>query len=136
VNSLQDLAGIKPASPERAARVPAGARLAIRNTYALSGNAQYYWDNISWAPTQTMNVHENTTQTKTGIYPNPFTDVIKFTESKNLKSVRIYSTSGQFITEIRNFENTISLKDLASGVYVARMEMKDGTSHTVKVIKK
>ncbi|WP_330745490.1 fibronectin type III domain-containing protein [Chryseobacterium sp. CP-77] len=116
--------------------VPAGARLAIRNTYALSGNAQYYWDNISWAPSQTMNVHENTTQTKTGIYPNPFTDVITFTESKNLKSVRIYSTSGQFITEIRNFENTISLKDLASGVYVARMEKKDGTFHTVKVIKK
>ncbi|KAA2215637.1 fibronectin type III domain-containing protein [Chryseobacterium sediminis] len=116
--------------------VPAGARLAIRDTYALSGNAQYYWDNISWAPTQTMNVHDNAVRSEPSIYPNPFTDLITITNSKNIQSVMIYDASGKFITDIRNFDHTMSLKELASGVYLVKMVMKDGTSKTIKAIKK
>ncbi|WP_241280404.1 T9SS type A sorting domain-containing protein [Chryseobacterium cucumeris] len=116
--------------------VPAGARLAIRDTYATSGNALYYWDNVSWAPTQTMNVQDNAVKSKASISPNPFTDVIMMTDHKNMQSVMIYDTSGKSVTEIRNPDHTISLKDLASGIYLIKMIMKDGTSHTVKAIKK
>lgn len=116
--------------------VPAGARLAIRDTYATSGNALYYWDNVSWAPTQTMNVQDNVVKSKASISPNPFTDVIMMTDHKNMQSVMIYDASGKSVTEIRNPDHTISLKDLASGIYLIKMIMKDGTSHTVKAIKK
>ncbi len=116
--------------------VPAGARLAVRNTYTVSGNSQYYWDNISWAPTQSMGVSDVTAKSKPDIYLNPFTDIIHITDVKNLQSVMIYDASGQHIREIRNFENPISLKDLTSGLYMIRKTMKDGTSRTVKAIKK
>ncbi|MDR3022491.1 fibronectin type III domain-containing protein [Chryseobacterium sp.] len=116
--------------------VPAGARLAIRDTYATSGNALYYWDNVSWAPTQTMNVQDNVVKSRPSIYPNPFTDVITIADSKNIQSVMIHDASGKLITEIRNPEHTISLKDLSSGLYLVKMIMKDGTSQTVKAIKK
>lgn len=116
--------------------VPAGARLAIRNTYAASGNAQYFWDNVSWSPTQTMGVNDIASKSKFGISPNPFTDVIHITESKNLQFVIIYDASGKLIHEFKNSENTISLKDLSSGLYFIKMIMKDGTSQTVKAIKK
>ena len=52
-----------------------------------------------------------------------------------MQSVMIYDTSGKSVTEIRNPDHTISLKDLASRNIFNKMIMKDGTSHTVKAIK-
>lgn len=118
------------------ATIPAGARLAIRNTYAISSNSLYYWDNISWAPTQSMGVSDTVIKSKPGIYPNPFTDVITITESKNLQLVAIYDISGKVVSEIKNFDTAISLRDLPSGMYLVKMIMKDGTVQTVKAIKK
>ena len=46
------------------------------------GNALYYWDNVSWAPTQTMNVQDNAVKSKSKHFPNPFTDVIMMTDHK------------------------------------------------------
>lgn len=116
--------------------VPAGARLAIRNTYAVSGNSLYYWDNISWAPTQSMGVSDTPIQVKAAISPNPFTDTITITDYKNVQLIAIYDVSGKLVREIRNVDSTVSLKDLASGIYLIKMIMKNGTSQTVKAIKK
>lgn len=116
--------------------VPAGARLAIRNTYAISGNSLYYWDNISWAPTQSMGVSDTAIKSKAGIYPNPFTDIITITESKNLQLVTIYDVSGKVVREVKNFDSPVSLRDLSSGLYLVKMIMKDGSVQTVKAIKK
>lgn len=116
--------------------VPAGARLAIRNTYAVSGNSLYYWDNISWAPTQSMGVSDTPIQVKAAISPNPFTDTITITDYKNVQLIAIYDVSGKLVREIRNVDSTVSLKDLTSGIYLIKMIMKNGTSQTVKAIKK
>lgn len=116
--------------------VPAGARLAIRNTYAVSGNSLYYWDNVSWAPTQSMGVNDTETPLKAGISPNPFTDTITITDYKNVQLAAVYDVSGKLVREIRNIESTISLKDLTSGIYLIKMIMKNGTSQAVKAIKK
>ncbi len=116
--------------------VPAGARLAIRNSFAISGNSLYYWDNISWAPTQNMNVNEANIKSKVSIYPNPFSDVISITNGENVQQVIVYDVSGKLIREIKNIEESISLQDLASGIYLIKMIIKDGTLQTVKAIKK
>lgn len=118
------------------ATVPAGARLAIRNSYAVSGNAQYFWDNISWGPSQSMGVNDIAINSKPGISPNPFTDTITITNNKNIQLIGIYDVSGKLIKEIRNIDNTISLHTLPSGVYIVKMIMQDGTSETIKTIKK
>ena len=116
--------------------VPAGARLAIRNTYATSGNAMYYWDDISWAPTVVLGVSETATKHDFTIYPNPFTDVVTILGDAQLQSVSVYDASGKMVKEIKSSEKTVSLHDLNSGMYMIKLTMKNGTSKTVKAIKK
>ncbi len=116
--------------------VPAGARLAIRNTYAASGNAMYYWDDISWAPTVSLGVNEVATKHDLVIYPNPFTDTITISEDVQLQSVSVYDASGKMVKEIKSSEKIISLHSLSSGVYLIKLTLKNGTSQTIKAIKK
>lgn len=116
--------------------VPAGARLAIRNTYALSGSAQYFWDNISWAPTVVLGVSDISAKQDIVIYPNPFTDTITISGDVQLQSVVVYDLSGKMIKEFRGSEKTISLHSLRSGVYMVKLNMKNGSSKTVKAVKK
>lgn len=116
--------------------VPAGARLAIRNTFALSGSSQYFWDNISWAPTVVLGVSDISAKQDIVIYPNPFTDTITISGDVQLQSVVVYDLSGKMIKEFRGSEKTISLHSLTSGVYMVKLNMKNGSSKTVKAVKK
>lgn len=116
--------------------VPAGARLAIRNTYATSGSAQYFWDDLSWAPTVALGVSEISTKQDIVIYPNPFTDIITVSGDVELQSVVVYDLSGKIIKQLKGSEKTISLHDLTSGVYMVKLNMKNGNSKTIKAIKK
>lgn len=116
--------------------VPAGARLAIRNTYATSGNAMYYWDDISWAPTVVLGVSETATKDDFIIYPNPFTDAVTISGDVQLQSVFVYDASGKMVKEIKSSEKTVSLHDLNSGMYMIKLTLKNGTSKTIKAIKK
>lgn len=116
--------------------VPAGARLAIRNTYAISGSAQYFWDNISWAPTVVLGVNDISAKQDIVIYPNPFTDTITISGDVQLQSVVVYDLSGKMIKEFKGSEKTISLHSLTSGVYMVKLNMKNGSSKTVKAVKK
>lgn len=116
--------------------VPASARLAIRNTYAASGNAMFYYDDISWAPTVILGINEILATNDVVIYPNPFTDIITVSGDIPLQSVAVYDLSGKMIQEIRGSEKTISLHDLSSGVYMIKLIMKNGTAKTIKAVKK
>lgn len=116
--------------------VPTGARLAIRNTYATSGNALYYWDDLSWAPTVSLAVNEVAAKRDIVIYPNPFTDTITISGDIQLQSVSVYDASGKIVKEIKSSERTVSLHNLNAGMYMIKLTMKDGTSKTIKSIKK
>jgi len=116
--------------------VPAGAKLAIRNSFATSGNAQYFWDNISWAPTVVLGVNEVAKKQDVAIYPNPFTDVVTISGAAQLQSVSVYDASGKMVKEIKSSEKTVSLHNLNSGIYMIKLTMKNGTSTTIKAIKK
>jgi hypothetical protein len=116
--------------------VPAGARLAIRDTYTSSGNAMIYWDNLSWAPTVVLGVSETTAKQEAVIYPNPFTDTITISGDVALQSVVIYDASGKMVKEVKGTERTISLHTLTPGMYMVKLILKNGTSKTIKAIKK
>lgn len=113
--------------------VPSTARLAI---YTDSGNLIYYYDDVSWAPTVALGVGEISAKHDIVIYPNPFTDIITVSGDVQLQSVVIYDLSGKKIKEHKGSEKAISLHDLTSGVYLVKLNMKNGSSKTVKAVKK
>lgn len=113
--------------------VPSTARLAI---YTDTGNLIYYYDDISWAPTVSLGVNEISSKHDIVIYPNPFTDIITISGDIQLQSVVVYDLSGKMIKEFKGAEKTISLHSLISGVYMVKLNMKNGSSKTIKAIKK
>lgn len=70
------------------------------------------------------------------LYPNPFTDVLNISESKNVRNVSIVDISGRLVKTIEKPGSALHLADLKSGMYVVMLTMTDGSTKTVKVIKK
>lgn len=126
-------AGASEYSVEIPNTVPSTARLAI---YTDSGNLIYYWDDVSWAPTVVLGTNEVKQKNDVVIYPNPFTDIITISGDVALQSVVVYDLSGKMIKEFKGSEKTISLHSLTSGVYMVKLNMKNGNSKTVKAVKK
>lgn len=105
-------------------------------TFAEGGNVNYYYDDISWAPTVALGVSEISAKQDIVIYPNPFTDIITISGDVELQSVVVYDLSGKMIKQLKGSEKTISLHDLTSGVYMVKLNMKNGNSKTIKAVKK
>jgi len=70
------------------------------------------------------------------VYPNPFTDVINIPGNTEVSSVTIYDTAGRKITELKAPSSSISLKNILQGTYMIKIFFKNGTSKTVKAVKK
>lgn len=106
------------------------------NAYSDSDQYYLYIDDISInnanLATSEVAVAKNTIQ----VYPNPFTDVLNISDSKNVKNISVTDATGRLVKTITNPESAIHLRDLMQGVYLLTLEMKDGTKQTIKAIKK
>ncbi len=71
------------------------------------------------------------------IYPNPFSDRIFFESTDNIEKITISNITGQQIMDIKNgIEPIINTSGFPVGIYLVRIEFKNGTSQTLKMIKK
>lgn len=113
--------------------VPANARLAIRNPG--TSTSQLYWDDVVWEGI-TLNVQEKElSEKKIDIYPNPFYNILKITDSKNLCNSIITDMSGRIIKKTGNVSELI-LGNLKPGEYWLHLYYEGKATRSFKIIKK
>jgi hypothetical protein len=69
------------------------------------------------------------------IYPNPATDVINISTDSQVERVEIFNMQGQLVKVETGDMNSISVKDLANGMYTMKLTTENGTS-VHKIMKK
>lgn len=69
------------------------------------------------------------------VYPNPFTDVLKISDVKGVKSVSVNDISGREVKTLAPAAE-LNLSNLKSGLYIVNLKMEDGSVKTFKAIKK
>lgn len=67
------------------------------------------------------------------IYPNPVLDVLNINSSKKISSVTVINATGSVVCFSIN--NTVNVKNLASGIYLTRITFDDNTSIFKKIVK-
>lgn len=72
------------------------------------------------------------------IYPNPADDLIHIENASDIQKVTIINSGGQIVMEISNTEAHISLniESLQSGIYLMRLDSKEGGPNSYSFIKK
>lgn len=71
----------------------------------------------------------------TSIYPNPFTNVLKISDVKGVKSITVNDMSGREVKTLAPAAE-INLSSLQAGLYIVNLKMEDGSVKTFKAIKK
>lgn len=98
-----------------------------------TGGFKLFLDSINVRKDDPLALNEQFQQTDVTVYPNPTTDVIRFSAS-DLKQVQIYNTAGILI--YRQEESTpISLAPMQQGMYLVQMTAKNGQVITKRVQK-
>lgn len=70
------------------------------------------------------------------VYPNPFVDILNISNIKDIKNVTVTDMSGRIVKTIANPSRELNLSALKSGMYILKLDYKDGTSKTLKAVKK
>ena len=83
--------------------------------------------------TQTVNVEDFTNETV--IYPNPATDLVNISTTENVKHVEIFNMQGQLVKVETGEVSSISVKELANGMYTMKLTTDNGVSMH-KIIKR
>lgn len=97
------------------------------------GSFEDYTINVVTAQMSTTEVDGKNAIT---LYPNPFTDFVTIDKANEVKAVTVFDVSGRMVKKVAKIEEKINTSDLQTGMYVFRIEMKDGSVKTVKAIKR
>lgn len=69
------------------------------------------------------------------VYPNPFTDVLKISDVKGVKSISVSDISGRQVKSLAPSAE-LNLSNLKTGLYIVNLQMEDGSVKSFKAIKK
>lgn len=69
------------------------------------------------------------------IYPNPFVDMIHINKVEDVRSVSVTDISGKLLKTVDKPSSELYLKELDPGLYMLKLEMKDGSQKVIKIIK-
>jgi len=90
-------------------------------------------DKLAWYPNNILGI-ENNFQTKTLVFPNPTTGLIKFYTSLSISQVEVYNLLGQKITEALN-TNELNISTLEIGMYLVKIKNAKGIEQVFRILK-
>lgn len=73
---------------------------------------------------------------KLKVSPNPFSDLVTISDISDVKSISVIDISGRLVKKIEKVSSSIYLGDLKEGLYLISLKLNDGTTKTIKAIKK
>lgn len=82
-----------------------------------------------------LGVQENNLANAISIYPNPVTNNLFIKSNSNVLTADLYTLTGQLIKSQKVDENKIQTAELASGIYIIKLNMEDGEISTQKFVK-
>ncbi|WP_026450342.1 T9SS type A sorting domain-containing protein [Aequorivita capsosiphonis] len=85
-----------------------------------------------------LGVETPTEATQFALYPNPTSDFVNIKASMATKNIQVYNIAGTLLINkiLGNVQESIDVSALATGLYIAKVTMENGTSQQVKFIKK
>ena len=93
-------------------------------------------DDVSVTNAATLAVSDTSKDKSTvSVFPNPFTDVLKISDVKGVKSVSVNDISGREVKSLAPSAE-LNLSSLQAGLYIVNLKMEDGSVKTFKAIKK
>ena len=77
--------------------------------------------------------------TETGnfiIYPNPSSNLIKVVSANDVKSIRVFDSTGRLVKKIEtsSFTKEFSVSDMTSGMYIIQLSFENGKFFSKKVV--
>ena len=70
------------------------------------------------------------------VFPNPTSDFVQISSDAQIIDVKILDINGRVINDLDFANNTLDLRTLSSGIYIAQMSDGNGAVTTKKIIKK
>ncbi|AZA89534.1 Por secretion system C-terminal sorting domain [Chryseobacterium nakagawai] len=106
------------------------------NCYSDADQFYLQVDDISVTTSQLSTSEVTNRNNGVKIYPNPFTEVISINKIENVRSISITDISGKLIKTFDKPSSDLYVKEIGSGIYMLKLEMKDGSQKVIKIIKK
>ena len=114
-----------------------GFSMTVDDVYDVTGVVAWYYSKFRLAPRDDNDlaigtpIEEN--DFELNIYPNPADDVVRFTGE--ISNVELFNTMGQKMNVL--FENnSMTISNIASGIYTARITMQNGEIVNRNIVKK
>lgn len=92
------------------------------------------FDNLDIALSTTTSTKDLVFDQSVIVYPNPTSGNIRISTSEEISGITIFDTSGKVLLK-QKYSNLISLDSFDNGLYIIKLESKDGATTFKKVIK-
>ncbi|AZA77838.1 T9SS C-terminal target domain-containing protein [Chryseobacterium sp. G0186] len=96
----------------------------------------FYVDNFTVEKDQLSTSEVNRQTKKASVHPNPFKDILYFSDTREVKTATVTDVSGRIVKTADGSIKELDLSRLNSGLYFVTLYFKDGSKSTVKAIKK
>ncbi len=117
--------------------IQAGDRVQFQPQVSLDGHLINAFTSVEYVTE--LGVEENIQEvTKITLFPNPTTGILNISATENIQRINVYAMTGQLLKTKSNLQQTdvtMSIEELASGIYFARVKT-DSREKIFRVVKK
>ncbi len=85
--------------------------------------------------TPTLATNENNLKNQVSVFPNPTKDVVSFTNSDKIKTLKVYDSNGKLVLSPKSVMDKLDVSKLTQGFYFIEFELVDGSRKFEKIIK-